>query len=366
MIKLYSNVKGKSKSVDIINFLLQLNQNKGSDLLLAADNPPTMHVNNMFYKLSERNLTAEEVEALITPIIRKEELEELKQTRELDTSYQDEISRYRINLHYQRGSIGATIRRIPREIPSLEQLKLPTAVKTFTTLVRGLVLVTGPTGCGKSTTQAAMIDSINNSKAAHIVTVEDPIEFVHTSKLAFIEQREVGIDTNSFSEALKRSLRQIPDVVLVGEMRDLESIQMAVTAAETGHLVISTLHTQDAVQSIDRIIDAFPPHHQPQIRTQLSLTLQGIICQQLITRKDGKGLIGAFEILIATPAVRNIIRKGATQDIYSMIELGSQFGMQSMDYSLQQLYQNNIICRDDALNFAISRERMEKMLSASA
>jgi twitching motility protein PilT len=352
--------------MDILNFLSQLNYHKGSDLLLTANNPPTLRINNLLYKLSDQNLTAEEVETLITPIIRQPELEEFKQQQELDTSYEDEKSRYRINLHFQRGSMGATIRRIPREIPTLEQLNLPGVVKSFTTLERGLVLVTGPTGCGKSTTQAAMIDSINRTKACHIITVEDPIEFVHTSKLAFIEQREVGIDTATFSEALKRSLRQIPDVILIGEMRDLESIQMAITAAETGHLVISTLHTQDAVQSIDRIIDAFPPHHQPQIRTQLSLTLQAIISQQLLMRRDGKGLLGAYEILIANPAIRNIIRKGATQDIYSMIELGSQFGMQAMDSSLQRLFQQNIISRDDALNFAISRERMEKMLSASA
>jgi len=225
--------------------------------------------------------------------------------------------------------------------------------------------VTGPTGSGKSTTQAAMIDLINRSRACHIITIEDPIEFIHRPKLSIIEQREVGFDTITFGEALKRVLRQIPDVILVGEMRDLESMQMAITAAETGHLVISTLHTQDAVQSIDRIIDVFPPYQQPQIRSQLSLTLQGIISQQLIPRLDGKGLVGAFEVLVANPAIRNIIRKGATQDIYSAVELGGQLGMLSMDAALRDLFKNGVISKGQALTYAINRERLEKMLQGS-
>jgi len=352
--------------MDIKALLRQLNETKGSDLLLAAKNPPCLRINNSLVKIENRNLSPEEVEALISPLIRREEMEEFKKNLELDTSYEDEISRYRINLHFQMGAIGATIRRIPKEIPSLDQLKLPPVVRKFTTLERGLVLVTGPTGCGKSTTQAAMIDLINSTRACHIITIEDPIEFVHSPKLSVIEQREVGFDTVSFGEALKRVLRQIPDVILVGEMRDLESIQMAITAAETGHLVISTLHTQDAVQSVDRMIDVFPPHQQGQIRTQLSLTLQAIISQQLLARQDGKGLIGAFEIMVATPAIRNIIRKGATQDLYSMIELGSQYGMQTMDNSLFELFKKGLISKDQALAHAISRERMEKLLSSAA
>jgi twitching motility protein PilT len=306
------------------------------------------------------------VEKLITPIISKEGMEEFKLRRELDTAYEDENSRYRINLHYQKGSVAATIRRIPKQIPTLDELGMLPIVKTLTTLERGLVLVTGPTGCGKSTTQAAMIDLINTTRACHIITIEDPIEFLHSSKMSMVEQREVGIDTHSFGEALKRVLRQIPDVILVGEMRDLESIQMAITAAETGHLVISTLHTQDAVQSVDRIIDVFPPHHQPQIRTMLSLTLQGILSQQLIPKKDGRGLALAMEVMMVTPAIRNIIRKGSTQDIYSMVELGGQFGMVSMDASLRDLVKKNIISKEEALVNAVNRERLEKMLSGAA
>jgi len=241
------------------DLLTQLHQTQASDLLLAAGSPPCLRSHNHLEKQSQEKLTGDDVEKLITPIIRKEELEEFKKIKELDTSYEDEVSRYRINLHYQRGTIAATIRRIPKEIPSIEKLGLPSVVKNFATFERGLVLVTGPTGSGKSTTQASMIDMINTTRAAHIITIEDPIEFVHTSKKSVLEQREVGFDTISFGEALKRVLRQIPDVILIGEMRDLESIQMAITAAETGHLVISTLHTQDAVQSIDRMIDVFPP-----------------------------------------------------------------------------------------------------------
>src|SRR3989338_8454217 len=349
--------------MDIKNLLAQLIKSKGSDLLLAAYNPPCLRINNALVKIEQRNLTAEETEALVTPIIRKHELEEFKRVKELDTSFEDENSRYRINLHYQMGAIGATIRRVPKEIPNLEELKLPPIVKTFAGFERGLILVTGPTGCGKSTTQAAMINLINATRACHIITIEDPIEFIHTPKLAVIEQREVGFDTIYFGEALKRVLRQIPDVILVGEMRDLESIQMAMTAAETGHLVISTLHTQDAVQSIDSIIDVFPPHQQVQIRTQLSLTLQGIISQQLVPKTDGSGLVGAFEILVATPAIRNIIRKGSTQDIYSMIELGGQYQMITMDASLYNLYEKRLIGRNEAMAHAINHERMEKLLS---
>ncbi len=352
--------------MDIKSLLTQLNQTKASDLLLAAGNPPSLRINTLLQKQGDKLLTPAEIEEMLTPIIRKEELAEFKKEKELDTAYEDEMSRYRINLHFQRGSMAATIRRIPKEIPTMADLGLPATVKSFTNLERGLILVTGPTGCGKSTTQASMIDSINASRACHIITIEDPIEFVHSPKLSFIEQREVGLDTNSFGEGLKRVLRQIPDVILVGEMRDLESVQMAITAAETGHLVISTLHTQDAVQSVDRMIDVFPPHQQPQVRTMLSLTLQGIVSQQLVPRKDKNGLVMALDILVVNSGIRNIIRKGTTQDIYSMIELGGQCGMQSMDACLRDLAKKGTISKEDALACAINRERLEKTLSGAA
>ena len=348
--------------MEIKTLLAELNRSKASDLLLVGKNFPYLRIDNKMVKIGETKLSSEEVEALVTPIVRKGEMEKFKAEKELDAAYEDETSRYRINLHFQMGAFGASIRRVPKQIPTLEELKLPPIAKNFTELERGLVLVTGPTGCGKSTTQAAMIGLINSTRACHIITVEDPIEFVHTPQLSVVEQREVGFDTLSFGEALKRVLRQIPDVILIGEMRDLESIQMAITAAETGHLVISTLHTQDAVLSIDRVIDVFPPHQQAQVRTQLSLTLAGIISQQLLPRQDGKGLIGAFEVLVANPAIRNIIRRGATQEVYSAIELGAQQSMQSMDAALRDLFRKGLISKDQALLHAINRERLEKML----
>ena len=348
--------------MDIKSLLRDLNNTKASDLLLVADNPPCLRINDKLVRQGDSLLTSEAIETLVAPLLRKGEMEKFKQEKELDTAYGDSSSRYRINLHFQSGSLAASIRRISNVIPSLEELGVPLIAKNFTNLKRGLILVTGPTGSGKSTTQAAMIDIINQNRACHIITVEDPIEYVHHPKQAVIEQREVGIDTLSFGEALKRVLRQIPDVILVGEMRDLESIQMAITAAETGHLVISTLHTPDAVQTIDRLIDVFPPYQQSQVRAQLSLTLMGIMAQQLIEKKDGAGLTLATEVIVINSAIRNIIRKGATQEIYSMIEIGKQEGMQHMDASLAELVKQNKVSHEEALVHAINRERFEKLL----
>ncbi|MFH1541679.1 MAG: PilT/PilU family type 4a pilus ATPase [bacterium] len=349
-------------SSTIKTLLEKLNSSQASDLLLVAGDPPTFRINNSLVKEGEKELTPAEIEVLLVTIIEPKALEKFKESKELGTAYEDKQSRYRINLHYQKGSMAAAIRRIPKDIPVYDSLGLPAVVKTFTELERGLVLVTGPTGCGKSTTQAAMIDLINSSKACHIITIEDPIEFIHSQKKSVVEQREVGFDTASFGEALKRVLRQVPDVILIGEMRDLESIQMAITAAETGHLVISTLHTQDAVQAIDRMVDVFPPHQQPQVRTQLSLTLQGVVAQQLIPRKDKKGLVAAMEVMVVNPAIRNIIRKGAAQELYSMIEIGKSQGMVSMDASLAVLVKQGIISREEAELNAISKERLIKLL----
>lgn len=350
------------ENMEMKSLLEKLVASNASDLLLVVGSAPCFRINNSLVKEKGGKLTAAEIEEMAAVIISREDLAEFKKTLELDTAYEDLLSRYRINLHYQKGSIAAAIRRVPKEIPALQILGLPPIVSDFTTLKRGLVLVTGPTGCGKSTTQASMIDLVNSSRSCHIVTIEDPIEFSHASKAALVEQREVGLDTNSFSEALKRVLRQIPDILFVGEMRDKESVQMAVTAAETGHLVISTLHTQDAAQTVDRIIDIFPPHQQPQIRTMLSLTIQAIISQQLIPKKDGSGLVLACEIMVATPAIKNIIRKGSPQDIYSMIEMGKQFGMQSMDAALVGLVKGGIISMEEAIIHSFSREEIGKKL----
>jgi len=339
-------------------------EKKASDLLIVAGSAPILRINGVLYPADSAKLSADESKAIIYGLLNKEQISSFESTREFDSSYELKgFARFRVNVHYQKGTVAAALRLIPADIPRLEDLRLPKIVADLASLERGLVLVTGPTGSGKTTTQACMVDIINNNRNRHIITIEDPIEYLHENKKCIIEQREVGIDTDSFNAALKRVLRQNPDVILVGEMRDLETIQTALTAAETGHLVISTLHTNDAVQSIDRIIDVFPPYQQSQIRLQLSLSLQGIIAQQLIPKIDKKGLVVAVEILIATTAVRNLIRKASSQEIYSMLEIGSKFGMQGMDRSIKILYQNKQISYEDALAHAIDQEHFEKTLS---
>lgn len=347
-----------------IKALLNIVVEKGaSDLLLLADNPPILRIGGKLVNLGDVALYKDEIQQLIYSLLTKDQQERLEKGKELDSSFElSGFSRFRINAHYQKGTVAASIRTIPTEIPTIESLRLPKAAYDFIKEPRGLILVTGPTGAGKSTTQAAMIDSINNSKSVHIITVEDPIEFVHTNKKSIIEQREVGIDTISFPNALHRILRQDPDVILIGEMRELETISTAITAAETGHLVISTLHTNDAVQTIDRIIDVFPPHQQNQVRMQLSLSLQGVISQQLLPRADGLGQVLATEILKVNSAVRNIIRKGSTQDIYSIMEIGAKYGMQTMDTTLKNLYQDGIITYEAALERAVNQENLGKLM----
>jgi twitching motility protein PilT len=346
-----------------INILLQsVVQKNASDLLIVDGVPPILRVNDSLVPVDTASLTPEEAKKLIYAMLSDQQIKEFESTKELDLSYELKgVSRFRVNVHYQRGKVAAALRLIPSDIPTLEDLRLPPALADFANLERGLVLVTGPTGSGKTTTQACMINLINQTKSRHVITIEDPVEYIHTNKRCVIEQREVGIDTDSFDNALKRVLRQNPDVILVGEMRDLETIQTAITAAETGHLVISTLHTNDAVQSIDRMIDVFPPHQQSQVRMQLSLSLQAIVAQQLIPRLDKRGQVVACEILIATSAVRNIIRKGTTQDLYSMLDIGAKYGMQSMDGALKNLYKSKLVSYEDALSHAINPEHFEKL-----
>lgn len=337
---------------------------KASDLHLIADASPTFRISGKLIPAEKTVLSSSDVKNLIYSFLSQKQMEIFEKEKELDLSFEmPNTARFRVNIHFQRNSIAAAFRTIPKDIPSIESLNLPQAVFDFTKEPRGLILVTGATGSGKSTTQAAMIDLINNTKTCHIITIEDPIEFLHENKKSMIEQREIGSDTYSFSNALNRVLRQDPDVILIGEMRDLDTISTAVTAAETGHLVISTLHTNDAVQTIDRIVDVFPPHQQNQIRMQLSLSLQGIISQQLIPKADGSGLILAAEVLKATTGIRNIIRKGTTPEIYSMVEIGAKYGMQTMDHSLKNLYKSGAISYEDAIGHAINAENFEKMLA---
>ena len=330
---------GGPLTVSVQDFLNRLLELDGSDLHLTAGAPPTVRVHGDLMRLDEYPLLdPETLRQLIYAILPQRHRERFEQELELDTSYSlPGKARFRVNVYMQRDAIGAALRLIPYEIRSLEQLGMPANMADLARLPRGLVLVTGPTGSGKSTTLAAMIDVVNQEKPVHIMTVEDPIEYLHQHKTAIVNQREVGADTKSFGDALKHVLRQDPDVVLVGEMRDLETISTAVTAAETGHLVFATLHTQDAPQTIDRIIDAFPPYQQQQIRTQLSTSLQGVITQQLLQTWDGKGRVCASEVMIATPAIRNLIREGKVHQIYSSMQAGGRYGMRTMDQALASL-----------------------------
>ena len=348
-----------------INTLLNTVVEKGSsDLIITEGAAPMMRINGSLSPATNEILNAEQAKELIFGILNSSQIETFERSKELNLGYEIKgLARFRVNVHYQKQTVAAALRPIPKTIPSQEELNLPNTIADFAALERGLVLVTGPTGSGKTTTQACMVNIINSTQSRHIITIEDPIEYIHMNKKSLIEQREVGTDTDSFSNALINALRQNPDVILVGEMRDIDTIHTALTAAETGHLVISTLHTNDAVQAIDRIIDVFPPHQQAQIRVQLSLSLQGIIAQQLIPRMDGRGLIVATEVMVATSAVRNLIRKSSIHEIYSMLEIGAKYGMQGMDSSIKNLYKNKTISYDEALSHAINQENFDKMIS---
>jgi twitching motility protein PilT len=307
-------------------------------------------------------LDEEAVESLVFAILDEDQKQILLKDKEFDFSFAyGDIARFRVNAFHERGNMAAALRLIPSEILTIEQLGLPQVVNTFADVPRGLVLVTGPTGSGKSTTLAALVRKINEEKAVHILTIEDPIEYTHKSKKSVIVQREVHYDTYSFSAALRSALREDPDVVLVGEMRDLETIASAITIAETGHLVFATLHTNNAAQSIDRMIDVFPPHQQPQIRAQLSNILMAIVSQRLVPSIGG-GRVAAAEILVATPAVRNIIREGKAHQLEAVIQTGAEFGMQSMDRTLVDLIHAGTITYDEARNFAVDIDELDRLM----
>jgi twitching motility protein PilT len=311
-------------------------------------------------------LTASEIRRMLYDIITQKQREKFEADLELDTSHSiPDKARFRLNVFLQRDSVGAVFRVIPFEIVPLEKLGLPPVVAEFADLPRGLVLVTGPTGSGKSTTLASLVDIVNSERASHIITVEDPIEFLHQHKQSIVNQREVGEDTHSFAEALKHVLRQDPDVILVGEMRDLETIHTALTAAETGHLVFATLHTQDAPQSVDRIIDVFPAHQQQQVRVQLSTALMGVVTQQLVPTKGGKGRVVAAEVMVATPAVRNLIREGKTHQIYSSMQAGGKYGMRTMDQSLAELVKTGVIELEVALERCANEEDIRRLIGSA-
>ncbi len=338
---------------------------KASDLHLQVGLPPMLRVDGSLVPVSGTDaLTEETLEILLFALLDEDQKKVLLKDKEFDFSFAfGDLGRFRVNAFHERGNLAAALRLIPNEVLTVEQLGLPPVVNKFTEYPRGLVLVTGPTGSGKSTTLAALIHKINTDRACHIITIEDPIEFTHKSNKSVIVQREVHYDTFSFSAALRSSLRQDPDVVLIGEMRDLETIAAAITIAETGHLVFATLHTNSASQSIDRMIDVFPPHQQPQIRAQLSNILMAI-CSQRLVPSIGGGRIAAAEILVATPAVRNIIREGKSHQLEAVIQTGSEFGMQSMDKTLVNLIHSGTISYDEARNFAVDLDELDRLMRA--
>jgi len=321
-----------------------------SDLFISAGAPPTLRVNGELLLTPYDKLTPEQSKELVYSFLTKEQRIRFETTKELDFSLAvGRKHRFRVNVYYQRQAVTAALRPIPEDIPSLTELGLPEDMAKLAEARQGLLLVTGPTGHGKTTTQASLIDLINNTRACHVITVEDPIEYIHFHKHSIVDQREVGADTHSFPDALKYVLRQSPDVILIGEMRDLETIQAALRAAETGHLVLATLHTNDAIQTVDRIIDVFPAEQQQQVRFQVSMTLLAIISQRLLPREDGEGRILAYEFLKNTTAIANLIREGKTHQVYSVLETATKEGMTTLDRNIKGLYMQGLISYDEAI-----------------
>lgn len=356
----------------LIEELLEEAVSKGaSDIHISSNLPPVFRIDGKLIRTSLPPLTSDNVETLVFPILNNEQRRKLEQDWELDMSYGIHgIGRFRVNVYKNRGTYAAAFRTINTEVPSFETLGLPEIVRKITEKPRGLILVTGPTGSGKSTTLASMIDYINENRNEHILTIEDPIEFLHKSKKSVVHQRELGQDTRSFSNALRAALREDPDIILVGELRDLETISLAITAAETGHLVMGTLHTSSASQTVDRIVDVFPEAQQQQIRIQLSTSLVAVFSQTLLqkTERDGtkKGRVMAQEVLVVNGAVSNLIREGKTAQMYSMIQTGAQYGMQTLESALADLYKRGLVTAEDALSKSSRPDELKRMLGANA
>ncbi len=344
----------------LYDLLKMMVERGGSDLHITTGSSPRLRIDGKLVSIDHPTLSPADTKALCYSVLTDAQKHKFEENNELDLSFAIKgVSRFRANIFMQRGAVAGAFRLIPFEIRTFKDLGLPEIMNEIVKKSSGLVLVTGPTGCGKSTTLAAILDRINSEKSAHIITVEDPIEYLHHHKKCLVNQREVTTDTKSFRDALRYILRQDPDVVLIGEMRDLETIEAALTVSETGHLTLATLHTNSAAQTINRIIDVFPPNQQEQIRAQLSMVLEGILAQQLIPKRSGQGRTLAFELLIPNPAIRNLIREDKVHQIYSMMQTGqSKFGMQTMNQSLFELYTKGLISYDDAIGRAYLPEEL--------
>lgn len=351
------------KILDILKIAIDAG---ASDVHLTVASPPIMRVNGKLLKIGEDRLLPDDSMAIIKEILTEKQIEQFEERGELDFSYSNPgLGRFRVNIYKQRGSYSMALRVVALTIPSMESLRLPEILKELAKKQRGLILVTGPTGSGKSTTLAAMIDHMNKTRNEHIITIEDPIEYLHKHEMSVVNQREIGHDSQSFANALRAALRQDPDVILVGEMRDLETISTAITAAETGHLVLSTLHTIGAAKTVDRIIDVFPPHQQQQVRIQLASVIEAVISQQILPKADGTGRVAAFEIMIANPAVRNLIREGKTHQIQTVLQTGSTVGMLTMDASLLDLYKKRLIDLPTLKKYAVDIDLLMKQIQFS-
>lgn len=350
--------------MNIVELLKIGMEKRASDIHITVGVPPILRIDGKLTPLDMEPLKPSNTKDLVYNTLSESLIQQLEKEGELDTSFSSPgIGRYRVNAYKQRGSYAMALRIIPLEIPSMESLGLPAVIKDLARLPRGLILVTGPTGSGKSTTLAAMIDLINKERNCHILTLEDPIEYLHKHNRSIVNQREIGIDSKSFANGLRAALRQDPDVILVGEMRDLETISIALTAAETGHLVLSTLHTVGSAKTIDRIIDVFPPYQQQQVRVQLSTVIQAIISQQLLPKASGDGRVAAFEVMIATPAIRNLIREEKIHQIDTAIQTGAKYKMQTMDNSLIDLYSRGVITKETALMQAVNQENIKRFIT---
>jgi len=353
------------QQLNMMDLLKMAVEKRASDLHITVGRPPVLRIDGELVDLDYKPLDPEAARYLIYSILTHQQRDTFEDDSDLDFAYDHgQIGRFRVNLYRQKGFTGAAFRVIPSVIPSLEELGLPNIVAQLAMAPSGLVVITGPSGCGKSTTLAAMIDIINTKRKCHIVTIEDPIEFLHQHKSSIVTQREVANDTRSFQTAMKHVLRHNPDVILIGEMRDLETMEMAITAAETGHLVLTTLHTLDAPQAVDRIVDLFHPHQQQQIRTQLGGALRAVIAQQLLPRASGSGLVPALEIMLATPGIKNLIRKGETHQLYSVIQTGGQSGMQAMNQYLRGMVNASLITAEVAEAHSPDAEELRRMLTS--